>query len=56
MMAFYEKGLGFVASDYVMLDEEDDSTKRVAFWRTDPGASLLCCLPGEPFQARPSRL
>ena len=36
MIAFYEKGLGFVPSDYVLLDEDDDSTKRVAFWRTDP--------------------
>jgi catechol 2,3-dioxygenase-like lactoylglutathione lyase family enzyme len=36
MIAFYERGLGFVPSDYVLLDEEDDSTKRVAFWRTDP--------------------
>jgi catechol 2,3-dioxygenase len=36
MIAFYERGLGFVPSDYVLLDEEDESTKRVAFWRTDP--------------------
>jgi len=36
MIAFYEEGLGFVASDYVMLDEDDASTRRVAFWRTDP--------------------
>jgi len=36
MIAFYEKGLGFSPSDYVLLDEDDASTKRVAFWRTDP--------------------
>lgn len=36
MIDFYEKGLGFVPSDYVLLDEEDETTKRVAFWRTDP--------------------
>ncbi|MGY9057705.1 MAG: VOC family protein [Alphaproteobacteria bacterium] len=35
MIDFYEDVLGFVASDYVLLDEEDESTKRVAFWRTD---------------------
>lgn len=36
MIAFYEKGLGFVPSDYVLLDEDDAESKRVAFWRTDP--------------------
>ena len=36
MIEFYEKGLGFVPSDYVLLDEEDETTRRVAFWRTDP--------------------
>ena len=36
MMNFYEKTLGYVASDYVNADMDDLSSKKVAFYRSDP--------------------
>ena len=36
MMNFYEKSLGYVASDYVNADMDDLSSKKVAFYRSDP--------------------
>ena len=36
MMNFYEKTLGYVASDYVNADMDDPTSKKVAFYRSDP--------------------
>lgn len=36
MMNFYEKTLGYVASDYVNADMDDPDSKKVAFYRSDP--------------------
>lgn len=36
MMNFYENVLGYVASDYVNADTDDPSSKKVAFYRSDP--------------------
>ena len=36
MMKFYEKTLGYVASDYVNADMGDPASKKVAFYRSDP--------------------
>ena len=36
MMNFYEKTLGYVASDYVNADMDDPASKKVAFYRSDP--------------------
>ena len=36
MMNFYEKSLGYVASDYVNADMDDPTSKKVAFYRSDP--------------------
>jgi catechol 2,3-dioxygenase-like lactoylglutathione lyase family enzyme len=36
MMAFYEDALGFTPSDYCSADVEDSSTRKVAFYRSDP--------------------
>ena len=36
MMDFYENRLGFVASDYCAEKPDDERTRRVAFYRTDP--------------------
>ena len=36
MMNFYEKTLGYVASDYVNADMADPASKKVAFYRSDP--------------------